>query len=104
MSLFCLKNRFDNDSYFIDGTFPGEDEQYYDGFVYGEDVMGHSNAFLYEKARNFDWGMASNIGVEINSWYVKLQYDLSLGKESKNDVIGANYHSLTLSVGYKFGL
>ena len=74
------------------------------GFMYGEDAMGNSNLFLYEEARNFDWGVSSNIGIETNHWYAKLQYDLSLGKEGKNDVIGANYHTLTLSVGYKFGL
>ena len=73
-------------------------------FMYGEDAMGNSNLFLYEEARNFDWGVSSNIGIETNHWYAKLQYDLSLGKEGKNDVIGANYHTLTLSVGYKFGL
>lgn len=101
---FCLRNKFESNAYFINGTYPGKDEQYYDGFVYGEDAMGNSNLFLYEKARNFDWGFTSNIGIEINDWYAKLQYDLSLGKEGKNDVIGANYHSLTLSVGYKFGL
>ena len=55
-------------------------------------------------ARRFDWGVSSNIGIETHHWYAKLQYDLSLGKEGKNDVIGANYHTLTLSVGYKFGL
>ena len=88
---FCLKNRFDSNPYYMNGAYPGKYEQYYDGFMYGE-------------ARNFDWGVSSNIGIETNHWYAKLQYDLSLGKEGKNDVIGANYHTLTLSVGYKFGL
>lgn len=101
---FCLKNKFEGNSHYLEGTSPGKGEQYYDGFVYGEDAMGHSNLFLYEKARNFDWGLSSNIGIETGNWYAKLQYDLSLGKESKNDVIGANYHSLTFSVGHKFGL
>ena len=101
---FCLKNRFDSNPYYMNGAYPGKYEQYYDGFMYGEDAMGNSNLFLYEEARNFDWGVSSNIGIETNHWYAKLQYDLSLGKEGKNDVIGANYHTLTLSVGYKFGL
>ena len=101
---FCLKNKIEGDPYFLKGYYPGENAQYYDGYVYGEDQFGNSNQFLYDKARNFDWGLTSNIGVETNNWYMKLQYDLSLGKEGSGDVIGANYHTLTLSVGYKFGL
>lgn len=101
---FCLKNRFDSNPYYIKGNAPGIYEQYNDGFVYGKDEMGNDNLFLYNEARHFDWGVSSNIGVEIYRWYAKLQYDLSLGKEGNNDVIGANYHTLTLSVGYRFGL
>lgn len=101
---FCLKNKFDGNPYYLEGSLPGMYEQYYDGFVYGEDEYGHSNLYLYQKSRRFDWGVSSNIGIEIHHWYAKLQYDLSLGKEAKNDVIGAHYHMLTLSVGYKFGL
>lgn len=101
---FCLKNKFDSNPYFMNGTYPSKYEQYYDGFVYGEDERGYSNLYLYQEARNFDWGLSANVGIETNNWYVKLQYDLSLGKEGKNDVIGANYHSLTLSTGYKFHL
>lgn len=101
---FCLKNKIGGDPYFLKGYYPGENAQYYDGYVYGEDQFGNSNQFLYDKARNFDWGLTSNIGVETNNWYMKLQYDLSLGKEGSGDVIGANYHTLSLSVGYKFGL
>ncbi len=86
------------------GSLPGMYEQYYDGFVYEKDAWGNDNLYLYDEARRFDWGVSSNIGIKIHHWYAKLQYDLSLGKEGKNDVIGANYHTLTLSVGYKFGL
>jgi hypothetical protein len=71
---FCLKNRFDSNPYYMNGAYPGKYEQYYDGFMYGEDAMGNSNLFLYEEARNFDWGVSSNIGIETNHWYAKLQY------------------------------
>ncbi len=101
---FCLKNKIEGDPYFLKGYYPGENAQYYDGYVYGEDQFGNSNQFLYDKARNFDWGLTSNIGVETNNWYMKLQYDLSLGKEGSGDVIGANYHTLTLSVNFDWGL
>ena len=72
--------------------------------TFTEYPWGNDNLYLYDEARRFDWGVSSNIGIETHHWYAKLQYDLSLGKEGKNDVIGANYHTLTLSVGYKFGL
>ena len=35
---------------------------------------------------------------------MKFHYDISLDKEGKNDCMGANYHTITLSVGYKFSL
>ena len=49
-------------------------------------------------------GMTSAVGIENRRWTVKLQYEMSLGKESKNDNIGVNYNSLTLSVGYKLNV
>ena len=70
----------------------------------GESAEGGSNQFLYQHARNFDWGMTSAVGIENRRWTVKLQYEMSLGKESKNDNIGVNYNSLTLSVGYKLNV
>ncbi len=82
---FCLKNKFESNPYFLEGSY----EQYYDDFMYGEDAMGNSNFFLYEESRSFDWGVSSNVGVETGNWYVKLQYDLSFGKEDDNGVIGA---------------
>lgn len=100
----CLKTKVDGNQRLLEGSFPDPTGQFYDGFVYGEDEAGNSNQFLYDKDRKFDWGVAANIGVEVRNWYTKLQYDLSLGKERKGDVIGANYHTLTLSAGYKFHL
>ena len=70
----------------------------------GESAEGGSNQFLYQHARNFDWGMTSAVGIENRRWTVKFQYEMSFGKESKNDNIGVNYNSLTLSVGYKLNV
>lgn len=100
----CLKTKLDGNQRLLEGAFPGPTEQYYDGFVYGEDQAGNSNLFLYDKDRKFDWGVAANVGIEYRNWYTKLQYDLSLGTERKGEPIQANYHTLTLSVGYKFHL
>lgn len=61
----------------------------------GESAEGGSNQFLYQHARNFDWGMTSAVGIENRRWTVKFQYEMSFGKESKNDNIGVNYNSLT---------
>jgi len=67
-------------------------------------MFGNSNQDLYQKARTFDWGINAMVGIETKRWVTKLQYDMSLGKESGGDPIGVNYHTLTLSVGYKFHL
>lgn len=50
----------------------------------------------------FDWGLSASGGVEIGRWFFRLGYDLSLGGYGGGDVITANYHQVTLSVGYKF--
>lgn len=100
----CLKNRFDSNPIFLNDSDLGGYAEFYDGMIPGVDQFGGTNQYLYDKARTFDWGLAANVGIETQKWIVRLQYDLSLGKESDGDVIGANYHTLTLSVGYKFHL
>lgn len=50
----------------------------------------------------FDWGLSASGGVEIGRWFFRLGYDLSLGGYGGGDGINANYHQVTLSVGYKF--
>jgi len=55
--------------------------------------------------RKFDWGISASTGIEINKrWVINLNYDLSLGEEYPNDGLNANYHTVSLSVGYKFSL
>lgn len=100
---FCLKNHFDSTPLYISSSYPNG---YYDGVAApsGTDMFGNSNQDLYQKARTFDWGINAMVGIETKRWITKLQYDMSLGKESGGDPIGVNYHTLTLSVGYKFHL
>lgn len=65
--------------------------------TYMPDLMGDN--------RIFDWGVSASAGVEIKKkWIINLNYDLSLGEESENDGLNANYHTVGLSVGYKFSL
>ena len=98
---FLLKNHIDSNPYYL--TMPSSG--WVEGYPgVGESAEGGSNQFLYQHARNFDWGMTSAVGIENRRWTVKLQYEMSLGKESKNDNIGVNYNSLTLSVGYKLNV
>ncbi len=56
----------------------------------------------YSADKGFDWGVMGNIGVEKNRLMVKVGYDLSLSKESSIDKISPNYHTITLSAGYRF--
>ncbi|MDR1200137.1 MAG: PorT family protein [Tannerellaceae bacterium] len=54
--------------------------------------------------RSFDWGLSGSVGIEVKNWVANWGYDLSLGKEASWDKISPNYHTISLSVGYKFRL
>lgn len=54
--------------------------------------------------RAFDWGVSGVLGLEVKQWMFNFAYDLSLGKEYKHGSVGVNYHTVSLSVGYKFKL
>lgn len=54
--------------------------------------------------RAFDWGVSGVLGLEVKQWMFNFAYDLSLGKEYKHGSIGVNYHTMSLSLGYKFKL
>ena len=81
-------------------------QELYQGVGYNE--QGMSNTIyvgrLYQCAHDFDWGVTGNVGVEAKNFVYKAGYDLSLGKESSGDPIAANYHSVYLSIGYRFHL
>ena len=66
---------------------------------------------------SYDWGLTTSFGIEVNNWVMNLGYDLSLGDEGGNYKIdgdnfslyevrsvGANYNTMSLTVGYKFKL
>lgn len=76
-------------------------------YGYGYGGYGASYGGMYDPfgdVRSFDWGTSIEAGLEVNNWLIKAGYDLSLGKEYKDGKIEANYHSLSLTVGYKFRL
>ena len=52
--------------------------------------------------RAFDWGASASVGLEVKRFVVSAGYDLSLGKEYPKMKMRANYHTLSLTVGYKF--
>lgn len=71
----------------------------------------------FSNLNSFDWGVTASFGVEVDNWVMNVGYELSLGDEGDNyslkwvnggsyevRSIGANYNTLSLTVGYKFKL
>jgi len=82
------------------GYYPGSSSYNYGyGGYYG-------NLYTSNDFRNFDWGLTGSIGLEIKNWVINLGYDFALGEEFKYgwDSVGAHYHTLNLTAGYKFSL
>lgn len=52
--------------------------------------------------RRFDWGITAEVGFDIGRWSIGLDYDLGLGKQYRSDGIDAKYHTISLTVGYRF--
>ncbi|WP_293667018.1 outer membrane beta-barrel protein [uncultured Parabacteroides sp.] len=78
---------------------------YYDGNSYGGGWVG--TGFGHEGWTHdnpFDWGFSLQVGVEVKQWVMNVGYEASLGKEYKYDKCDLKYHTLSLSVGYKFKL
>lgn len=77
----------------------------YSNYGYG---YGYTTPYEYPNPfshlRNFDWGVSFAVGLEVKNLYFNLGYDISLAEESKYNGVGANYHTLSLTVGYKFKL
>ena len=73
-----------------------ENDYYWQGSGFSNDKWTHDNPF--------DWGLSFQAGVEVASWVINVGYDVSLGKEYQYDSAGLKYHTLSLSVGYKFKL
>lgn len=86
----------------------------------GEQSVGTAGKSLndnpYVGHSHFDWGITTGIGLEVDHWNFKAGYELSLGDEGEPYVIqttpwtschdypsiGANYNTLTLTIGYRF--
>ena len=73
------------------------EEHYWEG---NQDACSHKSVF--EGLNNFDWGISSSAAIDIHKWRIAINYDLSLGEEDKNSGINANYHSLSIGIGYRF--
>lgn len=83
------------------------------GYGYGyplanESIVGGYGNYGYGYSRRdlrpIDWGINATVGIEVKQWVVNAGYEVSLGQEYTGQNIRANYHSLSLSVGYKFKL
>lgn len=76
------------------------------GYGYGglyDDEMQYEPVYD-NKPRTFDWGVSAQLGLEVKQWVVNVGYEASLGKEYKYNTDKLNYHTLSMTVGYKFKL
>lgn len=86
-----------------------ETNQYMGKWLYPYDVFGDYYGYGMTEKYNrnstlnkIDWGLSVALGVEVNQLVLGLGYELSLGKEYDGANIRANYHTVNLSIGYKF--
>lgn len=77
------------------------DEGRYDFALGYQESESDRNPFE-QGVRRFDWGIAVEAGFDIGHWSIGLDYDLGLGKQYRFDDIGAKYHTISLTVGYRF--
>ncbi len=76
-----------------------------EGDVYGDALHKYTSSYRddpFDIGRRFDWGITAEAGVDIGRWYVNVGYDMGLGKEYTGDATGVKYHTISLTVGYKF--
>lgn len=105
---FCIGDNWEWGGFFIGENYGGY------GYPYNPDISGsyyggsgygnYYSSYGYGGTRSFDWGLSGSAGIEVKNWVVNLGYDLSLGKEAYWDNVAAKYHTVSLSVGYKFRL
>lgn len=50
----------------------------------------------------FDWGTTVAVGMEVKNWVMNVGYDASFSKQADWDDIDINYHTISLTLGYKF--
>lgn len=74
------QNHIDSNPYYL--TIPSSGlVEGYPGV--GESTEGGSNQFLYQHARNFDWGMTSAVGIEIGGGQLSFNMKYHLEKNLK---------------------
>ncbi|MCC8144411.1 MAG: porin family protein [Tannerellaceae bacterium] len=79
----------------------------YSGAQWGYVYYDGSGTYHQPHLPGFDWGLSFAAGIEVKNVLVNVGYDYSLGEKESGWgplAIGTNYHTFTLSVGYKFRL
>lgn len=74
------------------------------GYGYGGSGSSYGGYDPFAGTRSFDWGASFAVGLEVKQLYFNAGYDMSLGKEYAKSDFKANFHTLSLTVGYKFKL
>lgn len=99
---YCIALSKDYGNYSFGDLHPNELPPSY-GYESGEQsgLYGQLDPYADDK---FDWGLSFSAGLEVNRLYFNLGYELSLGKEFKKEFEEPDFHTLSLSVGYKFRL
>ncbi len=95
-------------SYYTPGDYQhgpsyGYDHGYSYG-MYGGGGYGYMGQYGFDDVARFDWGLSLQAGIEVKNVLVNVGYDVAMGKEWAGDDISAKYHTISLSVGYKFRL
>lgn len=62
---------------------------------------GSTTPYRYNNDSKFDWGTSISLGVEYHRLAITASWDASFGKATTYDSPRLNYHTLSLSVGYK---
>lgn len=71
------------------------------GYGYNRTTVSISGA---DGEYKFNWGSSLAVGIEVKNWMMNLGWDMDLGKRYKGENIQAQYHTISLSLGYKFRL
>lgn len=72
-------------------------------YGYGTGGLYGGNYNPYKDMPSFDWGASFAVGLEVKDLYFNVGYDMSLAKEyKKHNDTSIKYHTLSLTVGYKF--
>ncbi len=106
----CLGEKSEYGFFTTDGTY----KMYYPEYNYGQHYYNggggyndpYAISYLGEGSNynRFDWGTTVSVGAEFGNWITNVGYDISLGKEFSHDDVDPKYHTLSLTVGYKFKL